>query len=78
MFVKNNPNYTAIYGFVNCETNERSRLGYEDHKFINSERVQILGGMRLLNFILGADTDCVLQFIQLRVQQAEQFSVLSR
>ena len=63
-FKKSNPDYTVIYGNVNCDTEEKTIQG--EIKIIKHNDVEIVQyiGMTLLNFILGDNAELIIAFVK--------------
>ena len=67
-FVRENPEYTSIYGCINDDTEEKTKKGLVEAIIHNGAELQLLTGYPLLRFILGDDTDEVVAFVKATIK----------
>lgn len=63
-FKKNNPEYTCIYANINAETEQKTLQGLYKKISYNGIDIEHQIGYEFITFILGNDTDLIIQFIK--------------
>jgi hypothetical protein len=63
-FKINNPDYTCIYANINDETEQKTLSGYIKTKIHNEVEIKHCVGYEFLKFIMGNDTDIVIEFVR--------------
>ena len=63
-FKKNNPEYVCVYANINADTEKKTLDGYVKKKLHNGVELEHQIGYEFLRFILGDDTDVVIQFVK--------------
>lgn len=64
LFKKNNPEYRCIYANINDSTQQRTMVGFVKKIIHNDVEIEQLVGYKFLKFVLGDDTDTILQFVK--------------
>ena len=63
-FKKNNPEYICVYGNINANTEEKTLHGSIKKILHNGFELERQVGYEFLKYILGDDTDVVIQFVK--------------
>ena len=63
-FKKSNPDYCCIYANINADTEQKTLQGSIKKMIHNDVEIEHHVGYEFLKFILGSDTDCVIEFIK--------------
>ena len=63
-FKSKNPEYTCIYGCINDDTEDKTKIGKIDTIQHNSVELKIYIGNKLLEFILGKDKDNIINYVK--------------
>lgn len=59
-----NPDYTCIYANINADTEEKTLKGFTKPLYHNGIEIQHMVGYEFINFILGDDTDSIIDFVK--------------
>lgn len=63
-FKMENPDYTCIYGNINADNEEKTKLGYIKRITHNDIEIYQYVGYKLLELILGENTDYIVEFVK--------------
>lgn len=63
-FKENNPEYLCIYANVNAGTEKKTLTGFIKNKLHEGVEIQHQVGYKFLTFILGDDTDVIIDFVK--------------
>jgi len=63
-FKKNNPDYRCIYANINDDTENKTLKGSYKKIFYNGVEIEHIVGYKFLRFILGNDTDIIIEYIK--------------
>lgn len=68
-FKKNNPDYKCVYGNINDTTEEKTITGSKKCIIHNGVEIEIYTGMKFLSFVLGGDTEIIINYVKSIVER---------
>lgn len=68
-FKKNNPEYRCIYANVNADTEKKTLQGFIKKILHNDVEIEHQVGYQFLKFILGDDTDSIIDFVKNTIEK---------
>ena len=68
-FKRDNPDYICIYANVNADTEEKTLKGYIKKLSHNGIEIEHMVGYEFLDFILGSNTESVIDFVKCKIDE---------